>query len=122
IESRGWNMPDWKQEIRSRLSGSGLQPAREAEVVEEMAQHLEDRYEQALRGGATEEEAHRAALLELNESDVPARELRGVERPARRDTAVPGEPRRAGVLGDIWHDLRYGLRTLLKNPGFTAVA
>ena len=59
-------MPDWKQQVRSRLGGSGLSPEHEAEVVEELAQHLEDIYERALRGGATREEAVRAALLELN--------------------------------------------------------
>ena len=58
-------MPDWKEEIGRRLSGLRLPPAREAEIIEELAQHLDDRYEQSLQGGATTEEAYQAALLEL---------------------------------------------------------
>jgi putative ABC transport system permease protein len=76
-------MPDWKQEVQSRLRGLRLKPAREAEIVEELSQHLEDRYEEAQRGGATEAEAYQAALLELTESDLLAQELRGVERAVR---------------------------------------
>jgi hypothetical protein len=26
------------------------------------------------------------------------------------------------MLGDLWRNLRYGARTLLKNPGFTTMA
>src|SRR5881275_1597685 len=42
------NMPEFKQEIGKRLEGLGLSPVREAEIIEELTQHLDDQYEQAI--------------------------------------------------------------------------
>ena len=73
-------MPDWKGEIRRRLASLRLAPAREAAIVEELAQDLEDCYAELLAGGASEDEAYRQMLAELSESELLARELRRVER------------------------------------------
>ena len=36
-------MPDWREEVRRRLRGLSIAPANEAEIVEELAQHLDAR-------------------------------------------------------------------------------
>jgi hypothetical protein len=43
----------WKEEIRQRLASLNLAPTREAEIVEELAQHIEDRYEELWTYGAS---------------------------------------------------------------------
>lgn len=113
-------MPDWKQEIIERLTGLKLEPVREAEIVEELAQHLDDRYRELLSGGASKDEAASAARAELNNSQLLAQELSRIERPVTRETVILGA-RRANLMSDLWQDLRYGLRMLGKNPGLTAV-
>ncbi len=37
-------MPDWSQEIRAAIARLQLDPGREALLVEELSQHLADRY------------------------------------------------------------------------------
>jgi len=34
-------MPDWRPDIASRLGGLRLDPAREAEIIDELSQHLD---------------------------------------------------------------------------------
>ena len=46
-------MHDWQSEVRVRLASLRLKPEREADIVDEIAQHLEGRYRDAISGGAS---------------------------------------------------------------------
>ncbi len=116
------NMPEWKQEIRRRLASLKLGPSREAAIVEELSQHLDDCYAEWLSRGATPEEALRAALSELSDQQLLARELRRVERPFAPEPIVFGTNQRSNMIQELWRDLRFGLRMLRKNPVVTAIA
>ena len=55
-------MPEWKEEISKRLADLGLEPEREADIIEELSEHLEDRYQELLTRGTPADEARRIAL------------------------------------------------------------
>ena len=59
-------MPDWRNLIRCRLAGLDIRAVDEIDIVEELAQHVEDRYADLRLSGATDEDAVNGSLEELD--------------------------------------------------------
>ena len=103
---------DWRAAVRDRLRAAKLHPQDEAELVEEIAQHLDEQYADLARSiGA--EAARDRLVAQLRDRSLDEAIIR------RRRRAAPSRARAWGSAS-VWRDVRYGFRSLRRSPGVLA--
>jgi putative ABC transport system permease protein len=113
-------MLDWTLEIRAAIARLEMDAGRESSLVEELSQHLADRYNELRANGVDDAEACALLKAELNDGTLVA-ELKPLLSPSP-EAAVPGIDKHERMLAGVGNDLRQALRLLRFNPGFAAVA
>src|SRR5256714_11043325 len=101
-------MMRWFYKLRLRFRSLFRKEHAEKELSDELRFHLEKLSEEKVARGMTKEEARYAALRELGGVEQTKEECRDM--------------RRVNYIESFVQDVRYGLRMLAKNPGFTTVA
>ncbi len=98
----------WLFTIPLRLRSLFRRTQVDQELDDELRDHLDRKTEEYVARGMTHEDAHRHARLDIGGIEKCKEECRSA--------------RRVNWIQDLTQDLRYGLRTLLKNPGYSGIA
>lgn len=110
-------MKDWQAYVRGQLGELNVSPARESEIVAELALQLEQAANAALARGASSAEAEDAAIKQFPSWRALAEEIRSAE-----PRSLPIEDRAPSIFAGTLHDLRHALRLLRRNPVFALLA
>ena len=95
-------MRDWAAHVRPRLSSLRLSPTREHEIVDELSQHLDDRWRELKTGGASDENATRLALAEFREGNLLAKYMAPLHQAQTPAPITPGAPTGHMLRRSFW--------------------
>jgi predicted permease len=112
-------MPDWKKYIGKYLEGCHISPGRETDLIDELSEHLELRFQEAVNSGKDPDTAERAVADELHGDELRAQVQRIQTRSIAKGrlSSPPNEWLRA-----MAYYVRHGLRGLRHAPAFTISA
>ena len=114
---------DWRGIVRAGLDRITGDPAHDEDIVEELAQHLAQRFDEHVARGIPGDRALQLAIDELSEPGSLAGSLRVSTRPRR---VAPLPPPITGGKPSMWNDfaqdLKYGARVLMRSRGFALAA
>jgi predicted permease len=113
-------MREWRDPVRERLAGLSLSPPREQEIIEEVSHHLDQRCDDLVAEGASEEEAQRLALDELNTRVTLAHHMAPLQQSCVATSVPIGSP--AALLSGLGDDVRLAVRLLRATPVISTVA
>src|SRR3989304_5055840 len=113
-------MSEWHRVLRDRVSALNIRPEREAEIIEELAEHLDDQLRESIAAGQTPDLARAAALAELDAPGELARRLAAIESRPPLVLPPPGAPSRGRWFQARWHDARRSMRALRRSPTFAS--
>jgi putative ABC transport system permease protein len=115
-------MRDWKTVVRAHIEPLPLDPARAADIVDEVAQHVAQHHADLVASGMSDEEALTIALTPLSDREHVRAEIARADRPRPKGAPAPPPSYGGGVVADLIQDTRYALRLLRRSPAFAAAA
>lgn len=114
--------PDFRTLVRSTLDRITSDPAHDEDIIEELSQHLAQRFEEHRARGIARERALELAVAELSDPTTLALSIKNSARPRSTAPEPPIARGSPSMLNDFLQDLRYGARVLFRSRSFATAA
>jgi putative ABC transport system permease protein len=110
----------WRPDIQARLSTLRLAPEREAEIVDELSDDLDDRWRDLVSSGLEPDAATDLIVEDLRGRNLLAQYMAPLKQSNAASTALA--PQTGKWHADLWQDFRFAVRSLFRQPVFAAAS